>query len=162
MPVRWSRTIWIMDFADFLGKICNHNKTKDKKTKFCVICCMHSCGLVIPYRNREIGQHGNSGLLPDHTKPLPDSKVHGAHLGPSGPRWAPYWPHEPCYLGMMPYHQQAVMAFILGHYHEKIWRYQSVNEGCISEITLRFHRSQWVNMVYKNMILCTTVHWGWT
>ena len=24
----------------------------------------------------------------------PDSKVHGAHLGPTGPRWAPYWPHE--------------------------------------------------------------------
>ena len=33
----------------------------------------------------------------------PDSKVHGgqheAHLGPTGPRWAPYWPHESCYLG---------------------------------------------------------------
>ena len=24
---------------------------------------------------------------------------HGAHLGPVGPRWAPCWPHEPCYLG---------------------------------------------------------------
>ena len=24
---------------------------------------------------------------------------HGAHLGPTGPRWAPCWPHEPCYLG---------------------------------------------------------------
>ena len=22
-----------------------------------------------------------------------------AHLGPTGPRWAPYWPHELCYLG---------------------------------------------------------------
>ena len=22
---------------------------------------------------------------------------HGAHLGPVGPRWAPCWPHEPCY-----------------------------------------------------------------
>ena len=35
-----------------------------------------------------------------------DSKVHGgqhrAHLGPTGPRWAPCWPHEFCYLGMMP------------------------------------------------------------
>ena len=30
---------------------------------------------------------------------IPDSKVHGAHLGPIGPRWAPCWPHEPCYLG---------------------------------------------------------------
>ena len=24
---------------------------------------------------------------------------HGAHLGPTGPRWTPCWPHEPCYLG---------------------------------------------------------------
>ena len=30
---------------------------------------------------------------------IPDSKVHGAHLGPTGPRWAPWWPHELCYLG---------------------------------------------------------------
>ena len=22
----------------------------------------------------------------------------GAHLGPTGPRWAPCWPHKPCYL----------------------------------------------------------------
>ena len=25
---------------------------------------------------------------------------HGAHLGSTGPRWAQYWPHEPCYLGL--------------------------------------------------------------
>ena len=24
---------------------------------------------------------------------------HGAHLGPPGPRWAPCWPNELCYLG---------------------------------------------------------------
>ena len=24
---------------------------------------------------------------------------YGAHLGPTGPRWARCWPHEPCYLG---------------------------------------------------------------
>ena len=24
---------------------------------------------------------------------------HGSHLGPVGPRWAPCWPHEPCYQG---------------------------------------------------------------
>ena len=32
----------------------------------------------------------------------PDNKVHGAntaHLGPTGPRWAPCWPHKVCYLG---------------------------------------------------------------
>ena len=26
---------------------------------------------------------------------------HGAHLGPTGPRWAPCWPHELCYLGLI-------------------------------------------------------------
>ena len=25
---------------------------------------------------------------------------HGAHLGPTGPSWAPCWPHESCYLGI--------------------------------------------------------------
>ena len=24
---------------------------------------------------------------------------HGAHLQPTGPMWAPCWPHEPCYQG---------------------------------------------------------------
>ena len=24
---------------------------------------------------------------------------HGSNLGPVGPRWAPCWPHEPCYQG---------------------------------------------------------------
>ena len=24
----------------------------------------------------------------------------GAHLGPVSPRWAPFWPHEPCYQGL--------------------------------------------------------------
>ena len=44
----------------------------------------------------------------------PDSSSwgqHGAHLGPTGPRWAPCWPHELCYLGRhatrnMNHHQQ--------------------------------------------------------
>ena len=27
---------------------------------------------------------------------------HGAHLGSTGPRWAPCWPHELCYLGYWP------------------------------------------------------------
>ena len=26
---------------------------------------------------------------------------HGAHLGPTGPRWAPCWPYEPRYLGIV-------------------------------------------------------------
>ena len=30
---------------------------------------------------------------------------HGAHLGPTGPRWAPCWPREPCYLSTYHCHQ---------------------------------------------------------
>ena len=33
---------------------------------------------------------------------------HGAHLGPKGPRWAPCWPHEPCYLGRCAFQQADV------------------------------------------------------
>ena len=33
---------------------------------------------------------------------------HGAHLGPTGPRWAPSWPHELCYLGQYSLHNGLV------------------------------------------------------
>ena len=36
-------------------------------------------------------QVGNTGIY-KHANMNPDSKVHG-------PRWAPCWPHEPCYRG---------------------------------------------------------------
>ena len=31
-----------------------------------------------------------------HTANYPDSKVHGANMGPTRPMWAPCWPREPC------------------------------------------------------------------
>ena len=38
-----------------------------------------------------------------HVIIIPDSKVHGAHMGPTwgrqGPDGPPCWPHEPCYQG---------------------------------------------------------------
>ena len=39
-----------------------------------------------------------------HKINYPDSKVHGAYMGHTWgrqvrPRWAPCWPHEPCYQG---------------------------------------------------------------
>ena len=45
---------------------------------------------------------------PDHRNLWPSLVIHwwqgswvqhGAHLGPTGPRWAPCWPQEFCYLG---------------------------------------------------------------
>ena len=38
-------------------------------------------------------------LWPQVACKFPDNKVHGACMGPPGPRWAPCWPHEPCYHG---------------------------------------------------------------
>ena len=47
---------------------------------------------------------GRCGALnTSHAVKCPDNKVHGAnmgHRGPVGPRWAPCWPHEPCYQGV--------------------------------------------------------------
>ena len=46
---------------------------------------------------------------------------HGAHLGPVGPRWAPCWPHDPCYLGMVwGVRSRATHIDVnkLGHYHQ--------------------------------------------
>ena len=51
-------------------------------------------------------------------KSYPDNKVHGAtwgplgscrpQMGPVGPRWVPWWPHEPCYQGSYLGDQHAV------------------------------------------------------
>ena len=39
-------------------------------------------------------------MLTDYSPRLQGSwDQHGAHLGPVSPRWAPCWPHEPCYQG---------------------------------------------------------------
>ena len=34
-----------------------------------------------------------------------------AHLGPTGPRWAPCWPHEPCYLGSILHVRSAIHQY---------------------------------------------------
>ena len=34
-----------------------------------------------------------------------------AHLGPVGPRWAPCWPHEPCYQGCSWHVSSVVVAW---------------------------------------------------
>ena len=52
-----------------------------------------------------IGEDGDKLFI---NKPVKASHIgklwgqHGAHLGPVGPRWAPCWPHEPCYQGCLP------------------------------------------------------------
>ena len=37
---------------------------------------------------------------------------HGAHLGPTGPRWAPCWHYDLCYLGRFTYHSHKATGFV--------------------------------------------------
>ena len=49
--------------------------------------------------------HWGSGMIPQMPRKQPwwqgSWGQHGAHLGPTGPRWAPCWPHELCSLGTL-------------------------------------------------------------
>ena len=75
----------------------------------------------------------------------PDCKVHGANMGPVGPRWAPCWPHEPCYQGT---YVSDWMHVIHQHKHISSWKLQLIHE-----ITLRMllfsNRS-----FFSSMIVC--------
>ena len=42
---------------------------------------------------------------------------HGAHLGPTGPRWAPCWPNESCYLWTILFDKKGGFALNL----QSIW-----------------------------------------
>ena len=50
---------------------------------------------------------------------IPDSKVHGANMGPTGPRWAPCWPHELCYLGWL--HNQLLTTLQMHNMSWELW-----------------------------------------
>ena len=60
----------------------------------------------------------NATLVPYH----PDSKIHGAHLGPVGPMWAPCWPHKPCYHGSDEYsiHEDETRYRLSNEFHRLI------------------------------------------
>ena len=82
-----------------------------------------------------------NGLLPDSTKPLP----------------------EP----MLTHHHQGHVAFIGGHYLEKIWRCQSVKQDwkLHYRIAFRSPRGQWVKCCYSRLFsmfhtlpLCSTMN----
>ena len=55
---------------------------------------------------------------------------HGAHLGPVGTRWAPCWPHQPCYQGSYCYcwlspTVLALLVLILGCFGTTTWTHYS-------------------------------------
>ena len=77
------------------------------------------CAQIQPSANKDLRQTNCLVFCNMLYKNL-DSKVHGgqhgAHLGPVGPRWAPCWPHEPCYQGSN-YVMVSESAQLLSKYH---------------------------------------------
>ena len=69
---------WICEESSSEANVNNNNKTPRR--------CQRQMGLklYIPWERGSWGQHGS-------------------HLGPTGPRWAPCWPYELCYLGNLVY-----------------------------------------------------------
>ena len=75
---------------------------------FCVWVIM-LCVSPFPHEHWAIVSHDRSNASEVQSKDMvkststsPDCKVHGVHgthLGPTGPRWVPCCPYEPCYLG---------------------------------------------------------------
>ena len=81
----WLPQILLSDLAKFRFK-STRAKTQANTTK------PQQCGIHLWYAE------GQCRLI----LLVPDSKIHGANMGPTcpvGPRWAPCWPHELCYLG---------------------------------------------------------------
>ena len=75
---------------------------------------------------------------------IPDSKVHGAnkgaHLGPTGPRWAPCWPHGLCYLGYFIW--DTVRSFIHTNRHSRLnyhYPYQAQLRDLITMLSNYFY-----------------------
>ena len=79
-------------------------------------------GLISTWGNRKVWQDYSPGCdsnvyFSSTTLVARFMGQHGAHLGPIGPRWAPCWPHELCYLG------QYSVTFLLPRDHvEYFWK----------------------------------------
>ena len=61
---------------------------------------------------------------------------HGAHLGPTGPRWVPCWPHEPCCLGTSVLPKEKIVFILKGlllHY------LASAEQNCPPKNYIFFH-----------------------
>ena len=123
--MRWTSDVFALINPYFkcliLWYICQHSCLKSRFLFQCLILwyiCQHSCifnsfsWLNIIFIILDV-------LM--FTKHVPGPWV-GAHLGPTGPRWDPCWPHELCYLGLA--EQQLKNTNIPWYFHWFIERYQ--------------------------------------
>ena len=73
----------------------------------------------------------------------PDSKIHGANMGPSWVRSAPDGPHEPCYQGSYdPVHLGVVALKTLG-----------LNSRKVHEFIIRMLRGGLINIFYVDQYI---------
>ena len=78
---------------------------------------------------------------------------HGAHLGPTGPRWAPCWPQELCYLGHYLYCWDSIagkMQIFIHHIRAWLLEMQS-----LCSVHSGYGHSQWEKALLSN----TSSHW---
>ena len=84
----------------------------------------------------------------------------GAHLGPTGPRWAPCCPHEYCYLGLYLY-----QCVLLSSCHPPLVARQALKGSCNRNIT-KGKRCRLMEIVdfWSKSLICATwmdyTHWG--
>ena len=89
-------------------------------------------------------------------EPTPYSKVHGANMGPVGPRWAPCWPQESCYQGLSDVHIYICTSFA---YLSAIYLTMGMN---IHWIWIMIHKSliQWVlKQNSKTQVIINSTTW---
>ena len=83
----------------------------------------------------------------------PDNKVHGAHPGPIGPRWAPCWPHEPCFQSG--YHQ-----VLLARHREESGKLPcSVDTHCIHNNSVIWHLTDGIRLWLTKWTMGVSIAW---
>ena len=85
-PMKYTRGFVVICFVSFILFVLEYIYQCPSRLRYWHISVIH-WGLYLSLPVNRPWQQGSWGQ-------------HGAHLGPTGPRCAPCWPHEPCYLGM--------------------------------------------------------------
>ena len=81
---------------------------------------------------------------------------HGAHLGPTGPRWVPCWPHELCYLKyiLLQYHWVAEPVAVYGKY--PLMCLTTCNDNAMHTFVIRSRILLWISVI--SHINCRNLH----
>ena len=97
--------------------------------------------------------------------------LHGTHLGLTGPRWAPCWPHEPCYQGsyieyikklnfLIPWSIIRDIMYDMSSNIGDRWHYSLQNTVHIPPSHSRYGMS-FMNILKENECHLMLSYWGW-